>query len=78
MEATVNRVVERQRFKCRDDDGNEHTVIEYQELIDTSSDDGPGSIEGMRSLVDSRGHDITPIDDNTFQILLTGQILRKV
>ena len=74
----MNRIVERQRFRCVADDGSEHTIIEFQEMIDTSTLKGRELVPGIKSLRDSHGGPCNFIDDDTFEIVQTGQIVRKV
>ena len=74
----MDRTVEKRRIRCRADDGSEHTIIEYQEMIDASTMDQTKSVPGFTTLVDSHGRVCNFIDDDTFKIVATGQIVRKV
>lgn len=74
----MRRLVEKQRHHCRADDGSEHTIIEYQEIIESQTMTGHHSVPGLKTLRDSRGRHCNFIDDDTFEIVETGQTVRKV
>ena len=74
----MSQTIERRRIRCRSDDGSEHTIIEYQEMIDVSPVDRTKSVPGLKTLVDSLGRHCNFTDDDTFEIVVTGQIVRKV
>jgi hypothetical protein len=70
---------ETRRITCRDDAGNQHTVIEYQEIIPAPSFGDPSAkIFGMKRLTLSTGDHVNFIDENTFKIVATDQIIRRV
>lgn len=74
----MNRIVERQRMRCRADDGSEHIIIEYQEMIDATTIKGRQFVPGIKSLRDSHGRPCNFIEDGVFEIVQTGQIVRKI
>lgn len=74
----MNRIVELRRFRCVDADGKQHVVIEYQEMIESRSMQGASELPGMKFLRDSRSREVNAKDEATFEILATGQVLRKL
>ena len=70
---------ETDRFECQDDNGNLHTVIEYTRYNVFNPIDGSSQeIEGSKSLNLSNGHSVNDIDGETFQVVETDLIIRKV
>jgi hypothetical protein len=66
-------------YLTENEDGVRFTVIEWVTVITSRPLSGPVSIsKGARrwTLVD--GSDVNYVDDNTFQVLKTDEILRKV
>jgi hypothetical protein len=63
--------------QMRADDGTEYEVFEFQEYQDASTFDGEGSIKGLKSLRLSNGRHVNWIDDDTFQIVGSGTIIRR-
>lgn len=59
------------------DDGTIYEVEEIQEYSDASSFDGEEWIEGLKRLELSDGSHVNYIDDDTFQIVATGKLLRR-
>lgn len=75
----MSREVEIERFKVRSDQGVEYTIIMYQSFIPAPSpDDRNGEIKGMKRLVTSSGLTVNYIDPETFKILQTNEIVRKL
>ena len=66
------------RFVVRTEAGREYTVTVLQEYIDTSSFDGPSQIEGLKTFLLTNGWGATYIDAETFKIVETDEIARKV
>ena len=68
------------RFLVKTDAGKEYVIIQYQEYIDVSShDDQNAKILGkLKTLLTEEGFTVTFIDDETFKILETNEIVRKV
>jgi hypothetical protein len=61
------------------DDGQQVIVIEWQTIITTSLISGPRTRVPMtRSFTLANGSSVNQIDDNTFQVVQTDQMLRKV
>ena len=75
----MNREVETGRFLVKTDEGKEYIVIQYQEFIPTSSFDNPNAeVEGLRRLATSTDLHVNYIDPNTFKVVETNEIVRKV
>lgn len=73
------RTVEVDRFQARSDVGREYTIVIYQSFIPAPSHDDPhGEIAGMKSLFTSSGLDVRYIDSETFKIIKTNEIVRKI
>jgi len=68
---------ETDRFDTVDQNGVLVTVIEYTEFVDTSSHQGPSSIDGMKRLETVSGHIVTP-QGNGFLVIQTDQQLTRV
>ena len=68
------RLVE--KFAGRAENGRKYTVLIYQEMIDASSMDGPGSIPGMQSCRLSNGEPVNCIDNDTYRTLM-GEVLKR-
>jgi hypothetical protein len=67
------------RYRCIGDSGREYTVIEYQHIIRTQLKSGPPQdVLGTKEWFLSDGQDVNYIDDNTFQIVLTDEFVRKI
>lgn len=72
------KLVEINRFKARSDSGSVYTVVEYQTIIHFEGLSSGGSMKGTKSLVLSDGRHVNYIDENTFKIVATDEIIRKV
>jgi hypothetical protein len=72
----MQQVVE--RFNVAGDDGITHTVIAIQEFIEVRAVGQHEWIKGMKRLELDDGSPINYIDANTFKIVFTDQIVRKV
>ena len=67
------------RFQAKGDDGAIYTVIEYQTFTETGLLSGsPSRSPGSRELTLTNGAHVNFLDDNTFQIANTEQVIRKV
>jgi hypothetical protein len=67
------------RHDCRGDSGRQYTVVEYQNYRRFQPLNGPAQdVPGTKELFLSDGRDVNFIDENTFQIVLTDEIVRKI
>lgn len=67
------------RYECEDDDLNEYTVIVFQNYRRWVSVDGRSKdVPTTKEMFLSDGRPVNFIDDNTFQIVHTDQIIRKI
>ena len=66
------------KHMARSEDGSDYTVYEYQQFIDASSYDGEKWIPGMKYLELDDGSRVNHIDDDTFKIVQSGIILKRV
>ena len=70
---------ETDRFECQDDNGNLYTVIESTRYNVFKAIDGSSQeIEGSKSFYLLNGHSVNDIDGETFQVVETDLIIRKV
>ena len=75
MERITNRI------DVIDSKGNPQQITEYTDFIDTSTRAGRSEKAGSRRHViktDVSELNVHPIDDHTFKVVNTGEILRKV
>jgi hypothetical protein len=70
------REVEIDRFTVKSDEGKEYTIIEYQEYIQDRNSDAEK--EGLKRLTTSEEFHVHVIDNNTFKIFETGEIVSKI
>ncbi len=61
----------------RADDGTLYEVDEIQEYVDASSHSGRAWIESMKRLELGDGRKVNYMDDDTFKIVATGEIIRR-
>jgi hypothetical protein len=66
------------RFRAISDDGQEFVVIEYQPIRETRTLSGTSITKGLKRLVLSDGSSVNQIDPETFKIVQTDQIIRKI
>ncbi len=67
------------RFKAVDSEGNVYTVIEKQKFMQAAALDGKQSqAAGSRRLMLPDGEPVNFIDDDTFEIVRSDTIIRKV
>ena len=65
------------QHRMQSEDGRSFVVDEYQEYIDAGSKDGDDWIPGMKFLELGDGSKVNYIDENTFEIVRSGIILRR-
>jgi len=71
--------VESNRFRDKIEDGREYTIIEYQLFVRAPSFTEPNAeVAGKPRLATSTGLTVTSIDSETFKIVQTDEIIRKV
>jgi hypothetical protein len=68
-----------QRFKARDQGGQGYEVVIYQEFLEHRSMDSEFSdwIPGLKSIELADGSPINFIDQDSFLIVATGQVIRR-
>lgn len=75
----MSRYREIGRFFARTDSGKEYEVIQYQKYIDVSTGDSPGEeMPGLKSMETTDSLHVNYIDSETFKIVETNEISRKV
>ncbi|MFL6843758.1 MAG: hypothetical protein ACJ8ER_02620 [Allosphingosinicella sp.] len=68
-----------ERFAAIGDSGRTYTVVIYQKLIEFRPLSGP--VQYAKGAMDAKlldGRDVNPKDTETFEIVETGEIIRKV
>jgi hypothetical protein len=66
-------------FKVRSESGKEYTLVEFQEHISKSDDNGSGTPkEGYRRFATSKGIPAFQIDSETFEIFGSGELVQKI
>ena len=59
--------------------GRRYVVIEYQQYVSTAGQPNPDAeIPGLRRLATSEGMHVNNLDSETFQIVETNEVVRKV
>jgi hypothetical protein len=71
-------MTEIERFIAKTDKGKEYIIILYQEHVHTEDFVGSQDIEGLTQYLTSTGKFVSRIDSETFQIVETNEIVRKV
>lgn len=70
------------RFEAKADDGTVYTIIEYQEFTEHRPVDSPNTewVKGMKRLELEDGSPVNAVrnDPETFQIVATDQIVRRI
>lgn len=67
------------RYRCRGDSGREYTVVEYQNYRRFQPVSGPAqNVPTTKEMFLSDGRDVNFIDDDTFQIVLTDEVIRTI
>lgn len=69
---------ETDRFECTGASGRNYTVLERTMVITQRSISRAQTVNGTRDYITADGQDVNMIDDDTFQIVSTDEILRKV
>jgi hypothetical protein len=73
------RRVEINRFDAKSQSGKLYTIIEYQEQVSATGFGNPNNIhKGLKSWVTSEEQSVNQIDSETYQILGTNEIVRKI
>jgi hypothetical protein len=67
------------RYRCIGDSGREYIVIEHQNFTRFQPlNDPPQDVPGTKGWILSDGQDVNFIDENTFQIVMTDEFIRKL
>jgi hypothetical protein len=75
----IKEIKEIDRFFTKTDDGEEYEIIQYQEFIDASSHDDPNAeVPGIKRFRTSNGLFVQYIDPNTFKIITSSKIIKRV
>lgn len=70
----MSRIAEISRFKAESELGDVYTIIEYQTYLDA----GREEIKGLKELQTEDGQAVNMVDNNTFLIVVTGEILKRI
>ena len=65
-------------FYAMDEDGTVHEILVFQQCIECRAKGGTSVARGLKRLETSTGLSVNFIDHKTFEIVQTGQRLRKV
>lgn len=65
------------RYRCMTDDGCYLDIIEYQHFRTVDTDNGVRQYPGARRLVTDNEEPARYIDEMTFEIIETGELLRR-
>ncbi|KAA3642802.1 MAG: hypothetical protein DWQ07_19955 [Chloroflexi bacterium] len=75
----MGRIQEIGRFVAQSDSGQEYTIVQYQEFIDAGARDDPNAeVPGLKSMKTTTGLHVNYIDSDTFKIVPTGEVVRRV
>lgn len=75
----LKRTVEIGRFRAKSDSGKEYTIVEFQDFLSARTHDNPyGEVAGLKELRTTTGLFVNFINDNTFKIVTTGEILHRI
>lgn len=66
------------RFPAQDAAGNRHIVLIYQDFIDVTTKTEAGYMAGTKTAFLSDGRALSRVDDLTYRIISSGDILKKV
>ena len=66
------------RYRCVEDDGSPLTVLEFQRFAIVQTRAGIRRIPGARRLALGSGEVIQYIDARTFEVVITGELLRLI
>jgi hypothetical protein len=70
--------IETDRFQAGADDGSVETVIEYTSTPSFKADGRAKTIKGSKEFSLLNGHSVNQIGSETFQVVETDKIIRKV
>jgi hypothetical protein len=75
----MNRIVETDRFRARTDNGKEYVIVVNQEFVSIGTHENPhDEVPGRKSLTTTTGLSVNYIAPDTFRVVQTGEVLRKV
>lgn len=75
----MRRTVETDRFLVKGDGGRTYTIVQHQEFISAGTLPNPrAEVAGLKSWATSTGLTVDTIDRETFEIVETGERVRKV
>jgi hypothetical protein len=75
----MNREIEIDRFRAMDADGKEYVVVIYQTMVSAASHNNIGAeIPGLKRLTTLDGTVLNYVDSETFKIVATDEIIRKI
>jgi hypothetical protein len=67
------------RFRAADEEGNEITVICVRTITLSRTLDGKEArVRGLKEYMTTSGEPVTPIDSETFKVVTTDQIIRRI
>lgn len=67
------------RYECEDDGLNEYVVVEFQHFTEWRPVKGPEQeVPGKLEYLLSDGRDVDRVDDNTFRIVASGTVIRRI
>lgn len=66
------------RFNCRGTSGREYTVVERRRVITSHQMAGTAATLGTLDFITTTGEDVSDLDDGTFKIVRTDEILRRI
>ena len=72
-------MIETGRIRALKDDGGIITVFEFQQQVSSRPLDGPArTLPGMKVLTLPDGSPVNFVDEHTFKIVQTGEIVRRI
>ena len=74
----MKREVEIARFRAKTEAGREYVIVQYQEYFSVPSFDDPDETPGRKWMTTSAGLPVNYIDPETFKIVQTDEIVRKI
>lgn len=66
------------RFQCRGDNGRTCIVVERTKILTFRGLSGTQTLNGTRDYITADGQGVNWVDDDTFQIVMTDEILRRL
>jgi hypothetical protein len=74
----MNREIEIERFNVRAEDGQEYTIVVFQQFISAAHlTDPQAEIPGSKRLVTNTGLPVSYVNAETFEIVGVGQVVRE-